>query len=67
MNRNQIKSHRIRTYEMNKISLTCFDDKIHILNNEYNGLALGYKNNYKNSYLNNYSIQLFCQAMKTLF
>ena len=52
---------------MNKISLTCFDDKIHILNNEYNGLALGYKNNYKNSYLNNYSIQLFCQAMKTLF
>ena len=26
-----------------KISLTCFDDKIYIQNNEYDGLALGYQ------------------------
>ena len=28
MNRIQSKDHRIRTYEINKISLPCFDDKI---------------------------------------
>ena len=26
----------------NKILLSCFDDEIHILNNGYDGLALGY-------------------------
>ena len=41
MNRIQSKNHRIRTYEINKISLSCFDDKIYILNNGYVGLALG--------------------------
>ena len=30
MNRNQSKDHRIGTYEINKISLSCFDDKIFI-------------------------------------
>ena len=43
MNRIQNKNHRIRTYEINKISLSCFDDKIYIQNNEHNGLALGYQ------------------------
>ena len=28
MNRIQSKDHRIRTFETNKISLSCFDDKI---------------------------------------
>ena len=42
MNRIQRKNHRIGTYEINKISLSCFHDKIHILNNGYYGLALGY-------------------------
>ena len=42
MNRIQIKYHRIETYEINKISLPCFDDKIYIQNNGYDGLALGY-------------------------
>ena len=42
MNRIQSKDHRIRTYEINKISLSCFDDKIYIQNNGYDGLALGY-------------------------
>ena len=31
------------TYEMNKVSLSCFDDKMYILNNEYDRLALGYE------------------------
>ena len=30
------------TYEMNKVSLSCFDYKMYILNNEYDRLALGY-------------------------
>ena len=42
MNRIQSKDHKIGTYEINKISLFCFDDKIYIQNNGYNGLARGY-------------------------
>ena len=41
MNRIQSKDHRIGTYEINNISLYCFDDKIYIQNNGYDGLALG--------------------------
>ena len=43
MNRIQTKDHRIGTYEIDKISLSCFDDKIYIQNNGYDGLALGYQ------------------------
>ena len=42
MNWIQSKYHKIGTYEINKISLSCFDDKIYIQNNGCNGLALGY-------------------------
>ena len=42
MNRIQTKDHSIGTYEINKISLCRFDDKIYIQNNGYDGLALGY-------------------------
>ena len=42
MNRIQSKNHRIGTYEINKISLLCSDDKIHFLNNRYDLLALDY-------------------------
>ena len=38
MNRIQSTNHRIETYEINKISLSCFD----IQNNVYDGLALRY-------------------------
>ena len=38
----QSKDHRIGTYEINKISSSCFDDEIYIQNNECDGLALGY-------------------------
>ena len=41
INRIQSEVHRIGTYEINKISLSSFYDKIHILNNVYDGLALG--------------------------
>ena len=42
MNRIQSNDHSIRAYEINKISLSWFDDKIYIQNNGYDGLALGY-------------------------
>ena len=41
VNRIQGKGHRIRTYEINKISMSCFDEKIYIQNNGHDGLALG--------------------------
>ena len=42
VNRIQSKYHRMGTNKINKISLSWFDDKIYIQNNEYDGLALGY-------------------------
>ena len=44
MNRIQNKDHRIGKYEIKKSSLYCFDDKIYVQNNGYDGLALGYYN-----------------------
>ena len=41
MNRIQSENHRLGTYQTNKISLSCFDDKIYILNNGCDLLALG--------------------------
>ena len=34
--------HKIGTYQLNKISSSCFTDKIYIQNNGCDGLALGY-------------------------
>ena len=42
MNRIQSKNHKIETYEITNIPLSCFDNKIHIQNNGYEGLAVGY-------------------------
>ena len=42
MNRIQSKDQRTEPYEINKISLSCFDDKTYIQNNRYDGLTLGY-------------------------
>ena len=36
------KDHRIGPYEINKISVSCSDDKIYIQNNGCDGLTLGY-------------------------
>ena len=42
MNRIQNKDHKIETYEMNKISLSWFDDNIYIQSNRFDEVALGY-------------------------
>ena len=43
MNIIQIKDHRIGTYKINAISLSCFIDKLYIQNNVYDEIALGYQ------------------------
>ena len=42
MNRIENNNPKIRNCEINKISSSYFDDKIYILNSEYDGLALDY-------------------------
>ena len=44
MKRIQSKLHRIRTYDVCKISLPCFDDKRHVLDDGVNTLAYFHKN-----------------------
>ena len=39
-----IKDHKIGTYKINKISLSCFDDRTYFQHNGYDGLTLGYYN-----------------------
>ena len=39
MKRIQSKKHKIGTYEINKISLSCFDDKIFVLDYDIHTLA----------------------------
>ena len=39
MKRIQAKKHKIGTYEINKISLSCFDDKRYILDDGVSNLA----------------------------
>ena len=41
-NRIQSKNHRIGTYEINIISLPCFNDKVYIQTNRRSGLTIGY-------------------------
>ena len=43
MKRIQSKFHKIRTYDGYKISLSCFDDKRHVLNDGVNTLAYFHK------------------------
>ena len=49
MHRIQSKDHRIGTYQINKISLSGFHDKIYIKNNRYDGLPLGYQGYLENT------------------
>ena len=44
MKRIQSKLHRVETYNVCKISLSCFDDKRYVLNDGVNTLAYFYKN-----------------------
>ena len=43
MKRIQSKKHKLGTYEINKISLSCFDDKIFVLYDGIHTLAYFYK------------------------
>ena len=43
MKRIQAKKHKIRTYEIDKISLSCFDDKRYVLDDGVNTLAYFHK------------------------
>ena len=44
MKRIQAKKHKIETYEIDKISLSCFDDKRFVLDDGIYTLAYFYKN-----------------------
>ena len=43
MKRNQSKLHRLGTYDVRKVSLSCFDDKRYILDNGIDTLAYFHK------------------------
>ena len=43
MKRIQSKKHKLGTYEINKISLSCFDDKRFVLNDRIHTLAYFHK------------------------
>ena len=43
MKRIQSKKHKLGTYEIDKISLSCFDDKRYVLDDEIHMLAYFYK------------------------
>ena len=43
MRRIQSKKHKLRTYEIDKISLLCFDDKRFVLDDEIHTLAYFHK------------------------
>ena len=43
MKRIQAKKHRLGTYDICMVSLSCFDDKRYVLNNAVKSLAYGHK------------------------
>ena len=43
MRRTQAKNHKLGTYEINKIPLSCFDDKRFVLNDGIHTLAYFHK------------------------
>ena len=47
MKRIQVKKHKIGTYEINKISLSCFDDKRQVLDDGIYTLAYFHKDSVK--------------------
>ena len=52
MKRIQDKKHKVRTYEINKISLICFDDKRFVLDDGFYTLAYFHKD-FKKQILSN--------------
>ena len=47
MKRMQAKKHKIGTYEIDKISLSCFDDKRYVLDDGIHTLAYFHKDSHK--------------------
>ena len=47
MKRIEIRKHKLGTYEIDKISLSCFDDKRYILDDGIHTLSYFYKNSVK--------------------
>ena len=47
MKRMQSKKHKLRTYETDKISLSCFDDKRYVLDDGIYTLSYFHKNSVK--------------------
>ena len=48
MKRIQSKKHKLGTYKVDKISLSCFDDKRHALDDGIHTLSYFHKNSVKN-------------------
>ena len=48
MRRIQAKNHRIGTYEIDKVSLSCYDDKRFVLNDGIHTLVYFHKDSGKN-------------------
>ena len=61
MRRIQGKKHKMGTYEINKISLSCFDDKRFVLNNGIHTLAYFHKD------LNKYILTNNFETISSLF
>ena len=47
MKRIQAEKHKIETYEIDKISLSCFDDKRYVLDDGVHTLAYFHKDSHK--------------------
>ena len=47
MKRIQIKKHKLETYEIDKISLSCFDDKRYVLDDGIHTFSYFHKNSVK--------------------
>ena len=78
MNRIQSKYHIIGTYEIKKISLSCFDEKyisktmntidqVLVIKVKYKNKTKKKNEEKKNLYQDNYSEKLFCRAITILF
>ena len=64
MSKIQSRDHRLRTYEINKISWPSFDGKIYIRKMEMTDYFSNIRVNYKkNNYLDNYSKKAFLASI----
>ena len=64
MRRIQGKKHKLGTHEINKISLSCFDDKIFVLDDGIHALAYFYKGVKKQIQTDGHKKKRFSQIRK---